>query len=60
MAEPTIYTTGGTVQAGGGIYLSRRADADLLALCQEGAFAYILTPRQIDRKSTRLNSSHVD
>ena len=57
MAEPTIYTTGGTVQAGGGIYLSRRADADLLALCQEGAFAYILTPRQMGKSSLMVQTA---
>jgi len=43
LAEPTVYTTGGTVQAAGGTYLPRRADGELLGLCRRGAFAYVLT-----------------
>jgi muramidase (phage lysozyme) len=58
MAEPTIYTTGGTVQAGRGIYLSRQADADLFSLCQEGAFVYILTPRQMGKSSLMVQTAN--
>ena len=43
------YTTGGTVQAQeGGLYLQRPADQQLLALCQQSRFAYVLTPRQLE------------
>ncbi len=49
--EQIIFTTGGTVQAGNGTYLSRRADADLLALCRDSAFTYILTARQMGKSS---------
>ena len=47
----SFYTTGGTVQAGDGIYLQRSADAELLQLCQESEFAYILTARQVGKSS---------
>lgn len=50
--SPAIaYTTGGTVQAGGGLYLTRKADADLLQACRAGVFAYVLTARQIGKSS---------
>lgn len=38
MANPSIYTVGGTVQAGGGIYIPRQADEELLGLCQLAIF----------------------
>ena len=47
MADLDIYTTYGTVQAGRGIYIPRPADEELLRLCQEKRFAYVLTPRQM-------------
>src|SRR5205823_2391073 len=47
----SIYTIGGTVQAGRGVYIERAADAELLALCREGAFAYVLTARQMGKSS---------
>ena len=46
-----FYTTGGTVQAGDGIYLPRPADTELLQLCQAGEFVYILTARQMGKSS---------
>src|SRR5437660_524751 len=51
--EPTstIFTTGGTVQAGHGLYIPRAVDDELLALCREGTFAYILAPRQLGKSS---------
>ena len=57
MPTPPIYTTGGTVQAGGGIYLERQADAELLAMCQSGAFAYILTSRQMGKSSLMVQTA---
>lgn len=49
--ESTMYTVGGTVQAGEGLYIERAADAELLALCRERAFAYVLTARQMGKSS---------
>jgi formylglycine-generating enzyme required for sulfatase activity len=51
MARQAVYTVGGTVQAGGGIYIKRKADDELLALCRRGEFAYILSSRQIGKSS---------
>jgi len=53
-----IYTVGGTVQAGGGHYLSRRADDELLTLCRQGAFAYILTARQMGKSSMMVRTAN--
>src|SRR5581483_3532220 len=46
-----VYTVGGTVQAGGGLYIERRVDAELTNLCRAGEFAYILTTRQVGKSS---------
>jgi WD40 repeat protein len=60
-----IYTLGGTVQAGGGLYISRVADEELFNLCREGTFAYVLTTRQVGKSSLmvrtaqRLASEHI-
>jgi hypothetical protein len=51
MSESSIYTVGGTVQAGDGIYIRRKADDELLALCRSSTFAYVLTPRQLGKSS---------
>ena len=51
MAKQAVYTVGGTVQAGGGIYIRRSADDELFSLCQKGEFAYILSSRQIGKSS---------
>ncbi|HXQ38980.1 MAG TPA: AAA-like domain-containing protein, partial [Anaerolineales bacterium] len=51
MAEQIIYTVGGTVQAGGGIYIKRKADDDLLELCRHSEFAFILSSRQVGKSS---------
>jgi AAA-like domain len=52
-----IYTTGGTVQAGGGFYLSRRADDELFNLCRQSAFAYVLTARQTGKSSLMVRTA---
>ena len=52
-----FYTIGGTVQAGGGEYLTRRADDDLLRLCRESTFAYILTARQMGKSSLMVRAA---
>ncbi len=57
MAE-CFYTTGGTVQAQeGGIYLSRPADQQLLELCRQSRFAYVLTPRQLGKSSLMIRTA---
>jgi hypothetical protein len=56
MRQP-IYTFGGTVQAGGGFYLSRRADDELLDICRQSAFAYILTARQMGKSSLMVRTA---
>ncbi|MEH2386517.1 MAG: AAA-like domain-containing protein, partial [Nostoc sp.] len=57
MTEPTIYTVGGTVQAGGGIYIPRQADEELLSLCRSATFAYVLTPRQMGKSSLMVRTA---
>ena len=51
MADPFMFVAGGAVQAGGGIYLERDADRDLLRHCLAGDFTYILTSRQMGKSS---------
>ncbi len=57
MSKRSIYTVGGTVQAGGGIYIPRPADEELLALCQERKFAYVLTSRQMGKSSLMVQTA---
>ena len=38
MTKPSIYSVGGTVQASDGLYLTRKADEELLQLCRAGNF----------------------
>lgn len=53
----TIYTVGGTVQAGGGIYIPRKADEELLALCRASEFAFILSSRQVGKSSLMVRTA---
>lgn len=53
----SIFTVGGTVQARGGHYLARQADEDLLNLCLEGSFSYILTARQMGKSSLMVRTA---
>jgi WD40 repeat protein len=53
----TTFTVGGTVQAGGGLYLTRAADDELLTLCRDGAFAYVLTARQMGKSSLMVRAA---
>jgi tetratricopeptide (TPR) repeat protein len=59
MAEEIVYTTGGAVQADGGFYVPRRADARLLELCQAGVFAFVLTPRQMGKTSLIVRTAEM-
>ena len=47
----SFFITGGTVQAEDGVYVERPADDELLALCEQREFAYVLTPRQMGKSS---------
>ncbi len=57
MTNQTIYTVGGTVQAGGGIYIPRKADDDLLTLCRAGELAFILSSRQVGKSSLMVRTA---
>ena len=57
MAKQTIYTVGGTVQAGGGLYIKRKADDELLELCRQGEFAFILSSRQVGKSSLMVRTA---
>jgi hypothetical protein len=56
-AESPAFVAGGTVQAGGGIYLTRRADDELLNHCLAGDFTYILTSRQMGKSSLMVRTA---
>ena len=45
------------MQAGGGVYLERRADRDLLEHCRAGDFSYILTSRQMGKSSLMIRTA---
>jgi AAA domain-containing protein len=51
MADVAPFVAGGAVQAGGGVYLERQADRELLRHCLAGDFTYILTSRQMGKSS---------
>jgi hypothetical protein len=56
-ADAPAFVAGGTVQAGGGIYLPRRADDELLNHCLAGDFTYILTSRQMGKSSLMIRTA---
>ncbi len=53
-----LYTIGGPVQAGSGIYLERAADKELLDLCRQGIYAYLLAARQIGKSSLMVHTAN--
>jgi len=57
MTNQTIYTVGGTVQAGGGVYIPRKADDELLAHCRASEFAFILSSRQVGKSSLMVRTA---
>ncbi|WP_235216547.1 AAA-like domain-containing protein, partial [Archangium violaceum] len=57
MSDTRLYTVGGTVQAGGGVYLARRADPEMLELCRAGTFAFVLTARQMGKSSLMVRTA---
>ncbi|MFN8383423.1 MAG: GH25 family lysozyme [Anaerolineales bacterium] len=57
MTNQTIYTVGGTVQAGSGFYIKRKADDELLEYCRAGEFAFILSSRQVGKSSLMVRTA---
>ena len=57
MSKAGIFTVGGTVQAGGGRYIPRRVDEELLALCRSGTFAFVLSARQMGKSSLMVRTA---
>jgi hypothetical protein len=57
MANPMIYTVGGTVQAGGGIYIKRKVDDQLLALCRQAEIVLVLSSRQVGKSSLMVSTA---
>ena len=55
--EAFAFVAGGTVQAGGGVYLERQADVELLERCRAGDFTYILTSRQMGKSSLMIRTA---
>ena len=53
----TIYTIDGAVQTGGGLYIKRAADDQLLELCRQGEYAYILSSRQVGKSSLMVRTA---
>jgi hypothetical protein len=49
-----VFSAGGTVQASGGIYITRPADDELFRLCIDGEYANVLTSRQMGKSSLRV------
>jgi WD40 repeat protein len=45
------YTVGGAVSAEDGFYIARQADEQLLQLCRNRVYAYVLAPRQVGKTS---------
>lgn len=52
-----IYTTGGVVQAGSGIYIKRAVDDVLLDLCRELEFVFVLSARQLGKSSLMIHTA---
>jgi WD40 repeat protein len=57
MSNEIHYAYGGTVQAGDGLYIPRKADRELLELCRAGTFAYVLTSRQVGKSSLMVRTA---
>ncbi len=53
----SIFTVGGTVQAGGGRYIHRKVDEHFLSLCRDGEFCYVLTARQMGKSSLMVRTA---
>src|SRR5690349_12297970 len=58
MLTSFFYQTGGTLSPKSKLYITRQADSELLSLCRESRFAYILAPRQIGKSSLMVRTAH--
>ncbi|HKX27657.1 MAG TPA: AAA-like domain-containing protein, partial [Blastocatellia bacterium] len=52
-----LYTNGGPVQSGRGIYIERQADHELQELCRAGQYGYVLTRRQVGKSSLMFHAA---
>ncbi|MFQ5650256.1 MAG: AAA-like domain-containing protein [bacterium] len=57
MRKHSLYTVGGTILEADALYVTRQADAELLELCRDGAFAHILSSRQVGKSSLMHRTS---
>jgi WD40 repeat protein len=57
MHRTTFFTVGGTVQAGGGKYVHRAVDNELMQLCLGGTFGFVLTARQMGKSSLMVRTA---
>ena len=58
MSNPDrIFTVGGTVQPGRGVYVEREADRQLFDLCKAAEYTYVLTPRQMGKSSLMVRTA---
>ena len=55
----TTFTRGGKVQAGGGLYIKRKADDELLRVCRAGEIGIVLHSRQVGKSSLIGNVSSI-
>src|SRR5262245_49899346 len=56
MSKPKrIFTNGGPVQVGSGLYIERQADHDLLKHCRNSEYAFVLSSRQVGKSSLMNN-----
>ena len=56
--EESIFTVGGTVQAGGGRYVHRaRSTRNCSQLCRAGTFGFVLTARQMGKSSLMVHTA---
>lgn len=56
MHSASFFTVGGTVQAGGGKYVDRKVDDELMQLCRDGTFGFVLTARQMGKSSLMVRT----
>jgi len=52
-----IYTPGGPVQVGGGLYIERRSDIEILDHCRAGEYVNVLSTRQVGKSSLMYRAS---
>jgi Tol biopolymer transport system component len=59
MIDSRTFTTGGPVQAGCGVYITRPVDDEFLRLCRAGVYSYVLTTRQMGKSSLMEHTAEV-